>query len=99
MHDQTPAALSAAARRLRAEADQLDALAEHLSAVPAAPSRKGPSTHLSIDEAAEALGVGRSRVYELLAAGQLSSVRLGRRRWVTRASVDALLAASVEQAS
>jgi len=99
MHDQTPAALTAAARRLRAEADQLDVIAERLSAASTVTARKGPSTHLSIDEAADALGVGRSRVYELLSAGQLGSVRLGRRRWVTRASIDALLARAEQQAS
>jgi len=98
VNDQTPAALTAAARRLRAEADQLEALAARLSAPPA-PARKGPSTHLSIDEAADALGVGRSRVYELLGAGQLGSVRLGRRRWITRASIEALLARAEQQAS
>jgi excisionase family DNA binding protein len=44
-------------------------------------------------EAAEALGVSRSRIYELLAAGDLPSVRLGQcirvpsdalRRWVEK---------------
>ena len=30
------------------------------------------------DEAAEVLGVGRSKLYELLAAGDLPSVRIGR---------------------
>jgi excisionase family DNA binding protein len=76
----------------------LDALAVRL-ATPPDPARKGPSTHLSIDEAAAAAGVGRSRVFELLGDGALASVRLGRRRWVTAASVAALLATSVERAS
>jgi excisionase family DNA binding protein len=44
-------------------------------------------------EAAEAIGIGRSKVYELLASGELPSVRVGSsvrvpvdalREWVTR---------------
>lgn len=44
-------------------------------------------------------GAGRSRVYELLTAGELTSDRLGRRRWVTRTSVGALLARAEQQVS
>jgi excisionase family DNA binding protein len=33
-------------------------------------------------EAAEALGIGRSTAFELVASGQLASVRVGRRRLV-----------------
>ncbi|MGH9072006.1 MAG: excisionase family DNA-binding protein, partial [Acidimicrobiales bacterium] len=32
---------------------------------------------LTVEEAAEALSVGRSKLYELLAAGRLESVRVG----------------------
>ena len=35
---------------------------------------------LTAREAAEVLGVGRSKVYELMAGGQLPSVQLGRLR-------------------
>lgn len=40
-------------------------------------------------EAAEAIGVGRSKVYELLASGELPSVRIG---GSVRVPVDALRA-------
>jgi excisionase family DNA binding protein len=40
-------------------------------------------------EAAEAIGIGRSKVYELLAAGELPSVRVGSS---VRVPVDALRA-------
>lgn len=45
-----------------------------------------------IPEAAHLLGVGRSSIYALLDAGALASVNIGRRRLVTRASIDALIA-------
>ena len=38
-------------------------------------------------EAAEAIGIGRSKVYEMLARGELPSVRIGR---VVRVPVDKL---------
>lgn len=46
----------------------------------------------SVPEAAKALGVGRSKAYELLAVGALESTRIGRRRLVRVASVKALAA-------
>jgi excisionase family DNA binding protein len=43
-------------------------------------------------EVAEVLGVGRSTVYELLAAGLVESVRIGRARRIPRAALDAYVA-------
>lgn len=37
---------------------------------------------LSAEEAARALGIGRTRMYELLRTGEVSSVKLGRSRRV-----------------
>ena len=34
------------------------------------------------EEAAEALGIGRSKLYELLASGQIGSIKVGRARRV-----------------
>jgi excisionase family DNA binding protein len=42
---------------------------------------------LTTDEAAELLGVGRTTVYELLAAEQIESVRIGRARRIPRAAL------------
>lgn len=42
-------------------------------------------------EAAEILAVGRSTVYELIATGDLESVRIGRSRRVPRAALDAFV--------
>jgi excisionase family DNA binding protein len=36
----------------------------------------------SVPEAAGALGIGRSLLYELLAAGEIASVSIGRRRLI-----------------
>lgn len=42
---------------------------------------------LSIAEAAEALGIGRSKAYELISQGRLLTVSIGRRRLVKADSV------------
>lgn len=39
-------------------------------------------------EAATALGIGRSKLYELLASGQIESIKLGRARRVLQTSVE-----------
>lgn len=46
----------------------------------------------SITEAAELLGVGRTTLYNEVAAGRLPTVTIGRRRLITRTAVDAYLA-------
>lgn len=45
----------------------------------------------SPSEAAEALGVTRQHVYNLMAAGRLRSVKLGRCRRIPASALDALL--------
>ena len=45
--------------------------------------------NLSIIDAARALGVGRSKLYELVNAGQLDTVKLGTRTLVRVASIRA----------
>lgn len=65
---------------IRAAVDALAAAilaAVRADAAPAAPDRL-----LSIDEAASALGIGRSILYGEIAAGRLRSVKVGRRRLV-----------------
>lgn len=44
----------------------------------------------SIPEAARALGVGRSKLYELIGEGRLATVHIGRRRLVRMDSIRAL---------
>jgi excisionase family DNA binding protein len=52
---------------------------------------------LSPEEAAEALGVGRSRVYDLIRTRQLLSVRIGKSRRVPVAAVHAYVERLTEQ--
>jgi excisionase family DNA binding protein len=52
-----------------------------------------PPRLLSVDEAAEALGVGRTAVYSEISAGRLRTIKVGRRRLVPSSSVDAFAAA------
>ncbi|MEV0971759.1 excisionase family DNA-binding protein [Microtetraspora glauca] len=49
-------------------------------------------------EAAEALGVGRTKVYELMASGALRSVRIGRSRRVPFEALTAFVSAMEEAA-
>jgi excisionase family DNA binding protein len=45
---------------------------------------------LSIEKAAEALSIGRSKTYELITQGRLLTVSIGRRRLVRADSVRAI---------
>jgi excisionase family DNA binding protein len=47
---------------------------------------------LTVAETAEATGLGRSKVYELVAAGAIESVRIGRSRRVPRDAVERFIA-------
>ncbi|MFS0770798.1 helix-turn-helix domain-containing protein [Sphingomonas sp. 1P08PE] len=46
----------------------------------------------SIAASAKALGIGRTKLYELLKANRLASIRIGRRRLILADSIDALIA-------
>ena len=73
----------------------VDALrAEALSARTTEP---GPSRLLSIPDAAEALGIGRSRVYTEIANGHLQTVKVGRRRLVPSTAVEDYIDARVAE--
>lgn len=45
----------------------------------------------SIREASSALGVGRTKTYDMLAKGELSSIHIGSRRLVKVDSIEALI--------
>lgn len=45
-----------------------------------------------LPEAAELLGVGRSTIYELIGAGALASVKIGRRTLVPAEAIDRYIA-------
>jgi excisionase family DNA binding protein len=46
-----------------------------------------PTRLLSVDEAATMLGIGRTALYDQLAAGRIRSVKVGRRRLVPATAV------------
>ena len=43
---------------------------------------------ISVDESAQSLGIGRSQMYEIVMAGQVESVKIGKRRLVIAASLE-----------
>ncbi|MBV9871839.1 MAG: excisionase family DNA-binding protein [Frankiaceae bacterium] len=45
-----------------------------------------------VPEAAELLGIGRSKLFELMAAGQIESVKVGRSRLIPAAALDKFVA-------
>ncbi|GAA4828848.1 helix-turn-helix domain-containing protein [Saccharopolyspora rosea] len=46
-------------------------------------------TLLTVEEAAQYLGIGRTKTYELVKSGEIESVRIGRLRRVPRTAIDA----------
>lgn len=46
---------------------------------------------VSVEEAAQMLGIGRSKVFELLKEGSLASIRIGRRRLIPYAEIRAFM--------
>lgn len=51
---------------------------------------------VSVSQAAIMLGVGRTKLYQLMDAGELRCIQIGVRRLVTIASIDALIERSLE---
>ena len=48
---------------------------------------------ISVADARKALGIGITKIYELMKAGQLDTISIGRRRLIKTASIRALVAA------
>ncbi len=47
---------------------------------------------LSVEEAAQALSIGRGLAYQMVAEGKIPSIRLGRRLLIPKARIDRMLA-------
>ena len=86
----------------RAGHGQLQTASETLAVPPAvagrsegcdAAERDGRRLLLTVEEAAEWLGVGRSLMYQLIGSGEVPSVRIGRLRRVTPDALNAYVAA------
>jgi excisionase family DNA binding protein len=80
-------------RLAAAMAELIEALREELRSETRPPA---PDRLLDVDEASSALGIGRSKAYDLIAAGELHSVKVGRRRLVPAASIATYIRAAQE---
>ena len=49
-----------------------------------------PYSH-SIKDAARSIGIGRTKLYDLIHKGELVAIKIGRRTLVTTASIEALV--------
>jgi excisionase family DNA binding protein len=85
--------LAGRAARLQSE---FGALADELNSIASArepePARVIVPSLLTVDEAATALSLSRTAVYELMRTGELGSVRIGARRRLPVAAIDAYVA-------
>ena len=52
---------------------------------------------LSVNATAEALGIGRSKCYELILRGELRSLTIGSRRLVPRRAIEDYIAEALQQ--
>lgn len=52
---------------------------------------------LNVNEAASALGLGRSLVYTLVATGELTSIKIGRARRIPVSAIDEFIERCLEQ--
>jgi excisionase family DNA binding protein len=66
-------------------AELVDALRAELA--DAQPDPGGPDRLLSVAEAADMLGIGRSRLYDEITAARVRSVKVGRRRLVPSGAI------------
>lgn len=53
--------------------------------------QSGPPICVTVASAMFMLGLGKTKLYELLGDGELEAIRVGRRTLVLRASIDALV--------
>ncbi len=83
------AALRGSVQAIRSELDATEAALADLGAVS---QNSESATLLTVAEAAQVLRASRSRIFELLASGELAGVKIGRSRLVPRASIEAYLA-------
>ncbi|MGI8309430.1 helix-turn-helix domain-containing protein [Saccharopolyspora hattusasensis] len=56
-----------------------------------------PRVLLTVEQAAERLGLGRTTVYQLIANGDLGSVRIGRLRRIPADAIDAYVKHLMQQ--
>jgi excisionase family DNA binding protein len=60
-------------------------------------NNKGVNILLSINEACQELGIGRTLLYKLINLGELEVTRIGNRTLISRAAIDRLVAANTQE--
>ena len=73
--------------RLQAAITELVGALQDEIATEARPSEREPDRLLSIEQAALALGIGRTALYSEIGAGRIRSVKVGRRRLVPSSAI------------
>jgi excisionase family DNA binding protein len=76
--------------RLSAAVAELVAALREEMAVEIKPAGRGVERLLSVDQAARALGIGRTALYLEIGAGHVRSVKVGRRRLVPSSAISEL---------
>ncbi|QGN54110.1 helix-turn-helix domain-containing protein [Novosphingobium sp. Gsoil 351] len=64
---------------------------ETRSAAPAVSARASQQLCVRVDRAMELLDIGKTKLYELIASGELEAIRIGRRTLVLRESIEGLV--------
>jgi excisionase family DNA binding protein len=73
--------------RLRTAVSELVAVLRDEIASEVGARERAPDRLLSIQEAAQALGVGRTALYSEIGAGRIRSIKVGRRRLVPASAI------------
>jgi excisionase family DNA binding protein len=66
---------------------------------PAAPELATVSLALGVEDTCRALGIGRTMLYALVAAGKIRSITIGKRRLFRKADLEAFLAGEAHHAA
>lgn len=78
-------------RLFKLEPPQIEAIAEAIAKRTQRTSPGPQGKLVSINEAAEMLGIGRSSIYRMITEGNLETRKIGRRRLILRADIQAIL--------
>jgi hypothetical protein len=67
------------------------AVARELEGNPTQSSDAGSAVCVRVDRAMRMLDIGKTKLYELIGAGELETIHIGRRTLVLQASIDAMI--------
>ena len=93
-----PESVRSAPATVNEPADRRDDDESKPVAKPARRERTAPPLTMTVEETADALGIGRTLAYELVTRGELPALRLGRRIVIPRSAIEELVNARTTQA-